>query len=453
MLATTPPRQPVIVDSMRLLTLSFDDSSYFVARHFAALVESLGITSENVLLADTRNAPFVEENRDNPFFHRTLLEPSLFTPEVLGHCDVLFAAKLKRSFDPLWNVASRPFILVAYPGLELSPATGFANRLRCDGILFNTVADRDAYRLSYPERASQQQTWVGNPTLLRRRHGLVGNEARCDGELFFAQNITPRHRAQRLAILHLLRARGPVTVKVRHDGGAGVGHVHGERHSFRSLAGNPPLVPIASMSMDSALSRYCGYLSCSSTALLEAVAAGRPGAFIKDFEGWQDDLLHVASLGYSLRYGLGISAADLANGAPLPSSPSEAFFEDFGLTAEPEWLKRLAELRAPRRREVAESTVLGPAKQPPGLMAARLYATVGNRHKALFVTLSHCLQHPEDLVECQEWLVETNRTGGALLDDAALKTVFAAIRKQALKRCATNVLRGFRKLRWTWRGV
>lgn len=167
--------------------------------------------------------------------------------------------------------------------------------------------------------------------------------------VFAAQSLVPPTADQRRAVLAALAALpsglDPV-VKVRAL--AGERQAHNEALPYAELWAameQPRPIEFVAGSMAAALQRAAGFVTVSSTAVLEAIAAGVPSLVLDEF-GVSDELINSVFVGSGLLGGLDrLAAGDF--GRPRPAWLADNYFHD---AADNDWAAALEELVAARRR-------------------------------------------------------------------------------------------------------
>ncbi len=383
---------------MRLLSIVNDDSGLFVARNMGQLCERQGIVTYNALLESKKNREFVARVSADPYFDFIGEGKQLYDPTLLNNFDAIFFAKPPLGFPTFCRRTeyldhpARPLIIGAYPGLEFSPDRGFKNRLLCDVILFNTKWDLRVFQRLYGPFSESKLLIAANPTMLnrwrQRTHGEDPTNSDARGSVFLGQSITPPRLSQRVQILQTLQ-RQSVAVKIRQRPREGAEHVHRELFGYESIAKRERISSeMIHCTMDEALRRFETFVSCSSTGVPEAAAAGKHVGQLAAFPGWEHDPLHLASLGYTLRHGLAIDEGALASGV----RPNAAFFSDFELVDSNEFfaLKTAMEsLRKAAHRQAGHTAWKQALKvSTPALEVAHAFGDEGNPQKGAFLALS-----------------------------------------------------------------
>lgn len=241
--------------------------------------------------------------------------------------------------------AGRPVLAGGLPGISY-PANALAVRHRRDMDLMVLHSHRevaaygevvDRHREANPDGRGPQVALATLPFLIDPPRAS-GHEV-----VFAAQSLVPPEPAQRRSILAAL-ARLPVeftpVVKIRAL--PGERQAHNEAHPYARLwesMDQPRPIEFRAGSMAETLRYAGGFVTVSSTALLEAVAAKVPSLVLADF-GVDEAMINVVFEGSGL---LG-TLADLQAGwfrRPDPGWLWENYFHD---PADNDWIERLLAL-------------------------------------------------------------------------------------------------------------
>ncbi len=216
-----------------------------------------------------------------------------------------------RALTQLPVVRSRRQVLVTgLPGIALPASRRVVEaRAACDLLVVHSRRERAAYQ------DLARSVAPGLAVGLARLPFLAGDRrpAGRGADLVFAgQALVPPERAQRIRILQALAGIAPAgssVVKLR--GAAGEPQTHHEPHRYPDLwaelvaagAVAPGAVRFVTGSMSAVLDRARALVTVSSTAALEAIAAGVPTAVLADF-GVSDALLNGVFAGSGCLAGL-----------------------------------------------------------------------------------------------------------------------------------------------------
>ena len=234
------------------------------------------------------------------------------------------------------RVRPRPVTVVGLPGWAL-PASAEAVGLRRGADLFvaHSRAEQAAFEPVAARLAPGMRVVLSRLPFLGPSASRPGAEAGPGGAppvmrvVFAPQALVPASRPERERLLDGLAALAPagydVVVKLR--GRAAERQTHDERWPFDELTAARPGgvagVRFETGPLASWLGPGAALVTVSSTAALEALAAGVPVALLDDF-GVRDELINTAFRGSGLLVGLRELPAVLAAGGPV---------------AEPAWLE------------------------------------------------------------------------------------------------------------------
>ena len=244
----------------------------------------------------------------------------------------------------------RPVLVTGLPGISV-PATPRAITLRAGCDLFLLHSHREI--AEFAELADQLAVpttfgLAGLPYLTRRPEDPDPPPPGAD-LLFAAQAKVPPARAEREQILLALAETGSAVVKLRalstewqtHHEPWPYPRLYAELVRQRRVA--PDAVRFAAGPMDQALAQARGLATVSSTAALEAMAAGRPVLALRDF-GVTPEMINTVFEGSGC---LG-TLADLKAGRLYAADPAWMRENYFHPAADNTWLGRLDQLLADR---------------------------------------------------------------------------------------------------------
>jgi len=210
---------------------------------------------------------------------------AIITSRVYGALDDALRVLPDRRSSP------RPCVVAFLGGLDFFPEQGFQRRRFCDAVyLFPRSAVTVFRRAVAPPEDGWQELGFGHPAALMP-------EA-TDGDLprdifFFTQALSPATKRGRVHMLRVMIALAraypnrTVWIKLRHLPDENRNHLHQERHDYPSLlAAMSPLplnLRLTDMTMEEALEQTGLGITCTSTAALDLVRAGRPCMVHLDF--------------------------------------------------------------------------------------------------------------------------------------------------------------------------
>jgi hypothetical protein len=251
---------------------------------------------------------------------------------------------------PALRAADRPVLVTGLPGISV-PATPRAITFRTGCDLFVLHSHREI--AEFTELADQLSvpTTFGLASLpFLARQPDSGQPLPPGTDLLFAaQARVPPAREEREQILLALAEAGRAVVKLRAL--STEWQTHHEPWPYPQLYADlvrqqrvaPDAVSFAVGPMDQALAKACGLVTVSSTAALEAMAAGRPVLALRDF-GVSPELINTVFEGSGC---LG-TLADLTAGRCYPADPAWMSANYFHPAEENSWLSLLDQLLADR---------------------------------------------------------------------------------------------------------
>lgn len=203
--------------------------------------------------------------------------------------------------------AQRPVIVSGLPGISLpAQLNGVRARGACDVLVLHAKAEVEQYT-QLVEQLGGTHARVGLSTLPFLRDRLTHPHAQVRDSIVFApQPSVPRTRRERMLVVHALVATAHahpehrVVIKVRAVGAEA--QTHAEQFPYPQLLVEyctersltiPENLVIESGPMAQHLERAVGFVTVSSTALLEAVALDVPVLALSDF-GIRAGLINVA---------------------------------------------------------------------------------------------------------------------------------------------------------------
>jgi hypothetical protein len=291
---------------MRFVVPVFDDTTLMFGSRIKGQLESRGHYVAIALLANHRlserqldihlsAAPDLVVAED--YFGSDEITP--FDGVVACKVPVAIRRILKTKFHK--RSTSRPCFVAFQPGLEFTPERGRRNRIDFDAVFLYSLEHRDQYNAHVKDRPSQHVSF-GHPYFIREVS--ADHSSRNSGEniYFFAQAISPSTFGGRQFIadvLSTLAQRYPdkkVVIKLRHLPSENNDHVHRESYDYISIIENhlderPSNLIVSDCSMSEALADACLALTCTSTAVMDALTARVPAMIYLDYvEGYLDPL-------------------------------------------------------------------------------------------------------------------------------------------------------------------
>jgi hypothetical protein len=261
--------------------------------------------------------------------------------------------------------SARPVLLTGLPGISF-PANDLAVRHRrgFDLLVLHSRRERTAYAEVVGRLGGPQPVLATLPYLSAISPTAPGGTE----VVFAAQSLVPAEVSQRKAILAALAGLPPglqPVVKVRAL--AWERQAHNEALPYAALwaeMSQPRTIEFRAGPMAAALTRAAGFVTVSSTAVLEALAAGVPALVLDDF-GVSEALINAVFADSGLLGGLNrLRAGQFAS--PRPEWLADNYFHPAG---ENDWAVRVGDLVARRRIE----TLPAYAMEPSGTLPQRLY--------------------------------------------------------------------------------
>ena len=198
----------------------------------------------------------------------------------------------------------RPVLVTGLPGISV-PAKwrGIAHRAQADLFVLHSKREVRDYRELAEERGLDVEFALATLPFARLRP--ADYERLADSIVFAAQAIVPLAVAdrQRLArtLVAVAEANPALRVVLKVRAVAGEAQTHTEEHPLEDLlpTRTPPNLLVEAGPMLAHLERAIGFASVSSTAVMEAIAAGVPSLLIDDF-GVDRDLINEVFVGSGL---------------------------------------------------------------------------------------------------------------------------------------------------------
>lgn len=245
--------------------------------------------------------------------------------------------------------ARRPVLVTGLPGISWpanDPAVEF--RAAFDLMVLHSKREVAAYGWVAERLGARVQPVLATLPFLPQGRAGGGHEV-----VFAAQSLVPAARADRMRILAALAGvpepLRPV-VKVRALAGERQAHNESQPYAelYADLRGEQPdlgEVEFRAGAMAAALEHAAGFVTVSSTAVLEAIALGVPSLVLDEF-GVSRELINLVFEGSGLLGGLDrLAAGEFAH--PDPTWLDRNYFHP---TAANDWIPRTEELVDRRRR-------------------------------------------------------------------------------------------------------
>jgi hypothetical protein len=291
---------------MNILLPFHDDSSLILARTIGDELAAHGATATYVLVIERQDVGAKVSRRQLNLYLPSGIDlvvspEDLVSETLLASFDAIIICRLLRVVNDAINerrierFRKRACFVAFWAGLDFFPEKGVVNRRHYD-IVFLL---REAHRRYVPEDARAAHIGRGHPYFVKSdlpKH-------RADGPILFAsQSISPLTLSGRVHIMNLLVATAlanpsrEILVKLRHKTNENRHHAHKEVFSYEQIAAQlysrlPSNIRFNDDSMASALQGAAGCIVCTSTAIIDALAAGVPSMVFLDYPGAADDPL------------------------------------------------------------------------------------------------------------------------------------------------------------------
>lgn len=285
---------------MKFLLPYFDDSSLIFA---AKMRNSMSLRGHDALVAQTSAVDLSDRQVSShlPQGPDMSIEDNFFQSSAIKSFDGVITCKAPISLRKLMasgahkRTMDRPAYIAFQPGLEFTPDRGRKNRVNFDIVFLYSAEHRDLYKSNIKSRF-QQHISFGHPYFIKPNVETV----RRKNVYFFAQAISPATLLARrfvVDVLATLAERHPerdVFIKLRHLPNENSSHVHKEVFSYpwildRYFQNAPSNLKLTDCSIDSALSDAGVAITCTSTAVMDAISAGVPAMIYLDYvENYHD---------------------------------------------------------------------------------------------------------------------------------------------------------------------
>lgn len=284
---------------MKILLPFFDDTTLIFAARMKRLLSPRGHT---VSLAAVE-PHYVSERQLTahlPGRHDLTVVTESLNENTVAPFDAVITAKAPKSITDLIKKPSyrfsqkRPAFIAFQPGLEFTPRRGMRNRRHFDAVFLYSAPHRDIFLSTYNKPG--QHVSFGHPYFMTPKAADLTNRRNV---YFFAQAISPSTMAARrfiVDILVTLATRHPdrdVFLKLRHLPGENSDHVHKEQFPYPDIlnefANIPANLKLTACTMQEALDDAAIAITCTSTAVLDAISAGVPAMIYLDYvENYRD---------------------------------------------------------------------------------------------------------------------------------------------------------------------
>lgn len=291
---------------MNILLPFTDDSSLIFARAVGDELEARNVKTTYALVIERVNVGSkVSDRQMNLYLPKgpdIILEPSdlvseglLMSFEAVIMCRLLQPVNQAVNGFRMGHYRRRGCFVAFWAGLDFFPHKGVFNRRNYDLVFLL----REGHRQYVPEEATSFYTGVGHP------YFILADPPKMDPTgpvLFAAQAISPLTLAGRVHMINLMVATAlanpdrEIVVKLRHKSDENRHHAHKEVFSYEDLAHEmyprlPQNLLFSYSSMAEALEGAGGCIACTSTAVIDSLAAGVPSLIYLSYPGAHDDPL------------------------------------------------------------------------------------------------------------------------------------------------------------------
>lgn len=204
------------------------------------------------------------------------------------------------------KTARRPVIMTGLPGIS-TPAKykGLFRRAQADLFVLHSHREIRDYEELSRRRGIPHNFVLATLPFLEHRGEASAVSAERDSIVFAAQAGVPKTLVERQALTGWLvetaRAHPSLRVVIKVRAQSGERQTHRERYPYTELipADAPPNLVVEGGPMAAHLARAVGFVTVSSTAAIEAIAAGVPSLVLSDF-GVSGELINEVFLGSGL---------------------------------------------------------------------------------------------------------------------------------------------------------
>jgi hypothetical protein len=288
---------------MRFFVPFFDDSTIIFAATVKRLLEARGHDVLTAVMSDHQLSDR-QISIHLPAGPDMKIGEDFFATDAMTSFDAMLTCKAPLALRRLMKNQvhkkrrDRPCYIAFQPGLEFTPERGRLNRVDFDAVFLYSAQHRDDYRKHIRSSGSQHVSFGHPYFLLPTTAKLVTPKG--DNIYFFAQAISPSTLSSRqfiVDVLATLARRHPtrkVIIKLRHLPGENATHVHREAFDYpwiieKYFPDKPENLVLSDCSMRDALNDAYLALTCTSTAVMDAVSAGVPAMiYLSYVENYRD---------------------------------------------------------------------------------------------------------------------------------------------------------------------
>lgn len=288
---------------MRFFVPFFDDSTVIFAATVKRLLEARGHDVLTAVMSDHQLSDR-QISIHLPSGPDMTIGGDFFATDAMTSFDAMLTCKAPLPVRRLMKDKKhkqrrdRPCYIAFQPGLEFTPERGRLNRVDFDAVFLYSAQHREDYKRHIPS-ADRQHVSFGHPYFLIPDENSAA-KPKGNNIYFFAQAISPLTLSSRqfiVDILATLARRHPdrkVIIKLRHLPGENANHVHREAFDYpwiidKYFPDKPANLVLSDCSMKDALDDAYVAITCTSTAVMDAVSAGVPAMiYLSYVENYRD---------------------------------------------------------------------------------------------------------------------------------------------------------------------
>lgn len=292
---------------MRFFLPFMNDSTMIFAAAMSRILKTRGHDTVTALYKESQRgdaitarqiATFLPEGPDRKVDEDDLTSDSVDTFDAVITSMPSRSVRDKLAQESFRSRPTRPAYIAFQSGIDFKPENGRKNRANFDIVFLNNVADRDAF-IQEKQAAYWQHVSFGHPYCqLPSVWGQTGKQ----NIYFFAQAVSPLTLESRKFVadfLCTLAARHPerdVYIKLRHLPSENANHKHREEFPYPDILADtfpnaPANLKLSACSMQEAIADAAFAITCTSTAVMDAISAGLPSMVYLDYvENYHDPL-------------------------------------------------------------------------------------------------------------------------------------------------------------------
>jgi hypothetical protein len=286
---------------MKFLMPFFDDTTLMFSSKTATALRQRGHVVD-IVAVDTHEMSERQINAHSVSDHPTTTWAATdFNESYLAGYDAVITCKAPLVINRMLgdqvyrSRRDRPAFVAFQPGLEFTPERGRKNRRNFDIVFLYSAKHRNSFKAKIRPNDWQHVSF-GHPYFTTPAQvALSGRNI-----YFYAQAISPLTAVSRRFLLDILvtlarrHTDRDVYIKLRHLPGENATHVHKEVYSYPSLLERyfpdaPANLKLTACTMAESLKDAAIAITCTSTAVMDAVSAGVPSMIYLDYvENYRD---------------------------------------------------------------------------------------------------------------------------------------------------------------------